>query len=349
MRSIPHSRPTLGDEEARAVSRVILSSHPAQGPVVEAFERAMADYIGVRYGVAVSSGTAALHLALLALGIKEGDEVIIPDYTCTALLNAVLYTGATPVAVDVLPREYAMDPSEVKKALSRKTKAVILVHPFGLPAPVEEILSFGLPVIEDLAQAVGASFHGVMAGRSGHISVVSFYATKMLTTGEGGMVLTSSSEIVEKVRDLRDYDNREDHRVRFNYKMTDMGAAMGLVQLKRLPEFIEKRREIALYYNRAFSNLPLELPIFEAERGHVYYRYVVEVEGKAAPFLKALKDRGVEARRPVFKPIHAYIGGGDCRVSEMAWERSISLPIYPSLSKEEMERVAGAVREVFGQ
>lgn len=347
MRSIPHSRPTLGGEEARAVSRVILSSHPAHGPVVEAFERAMAGFIGVRYGVAVSSGTAALHLALLALGVGEGDEVIIPDYTCTALLNAVLYTRATPVPVDIIPKEYTLDPSEVKRLLSRRTKAIILVHPFGLPAPVEEILSFGIPVVEDLAQALGASSRGVMVGRSGHISVVSFYATKMITTGEGGMVLTSSSEIMEKVRDLRDYDNREDYRVRFNYRMTDMGAAMGLVQLKRLPGFIEKRREIAHYYNRSFSHLPLELPIFEAHIGHVYYRYVVEVEGEAAPFLKALGERGVEARRPVFKPIHAYTGEGGCRVSQRTWERAISLPIYPSLSEEEKRRVVEAVEEVF--
>lgn len=349
MRYIPHSRPTLGREEAKAVSQVILSSHPAQGRMVEAFERAMADYIGVRYGVAVSCGTAALHLSLLALGVKEGDEVIIPDYTCTALLNAVLYTGATPVPVDILPKDYSMDPSEVRKALSRKTKAIIMVHPFGLPAPVEEILSFGLPVIEDLAQAVGASFDGGMVGRSGHVSVVSFYATKMLTTGEGGMVLSNSPEIAERVRDLRDYDGREDYRLRFNYKMTDIGAAMGLVQLRRLPEFIKRRREIALYYHKAFSHLSLELPIFEAGREHVYYRYVVEVKGDVASFLHALRDRGVEAKRPVFKPIHGYIGGGNYRVSQMVWERSLSLPIYPSLSKEEREMVAGAVREVFGQ
>ncbi len=349
MRLIPHSRPTLGKDELESVINTISTGCISQGKLVENFEELVAGFIGVKGGVAVSSGTAGLHLALLALDIGKRDGVIIPDYTCTALLNAVKYVEATPQIVDIIPGEYSIDPIAVKKKVSKKTKAIILVHAFGLPADIKEIKSIGLPVIEDMAQAIGATYKGRMVGNFGELSVVSFYATKLMTTGEGGMVLSNSLSLLKKVRDLRDYDERGDYKVRYNYKMTDLQAAIGLVQLKRLPEFIKKRKEIASYYDETLKTLPISLPIFRKERGHVYYRYIVEVKKSLSAVISSLKRRGVDAKRPVYKPIHQYLQGKPLVNSLETWKKSLSIPIYPTLANDDREKVAKTMIEVLSE
>ncbi|MBI5287176.1 MAG: DegT/DnrJ/EryC1/StrS family aminotransferase, partial [Deltaproteobacteria bacterium] len=288
---------------------------------------------------------AGLHLSLLVLGVGEGDEVIIPDYACTALLNAVKYVRATPRIVDIIPGEYNIEPSEVKKALSRHTKAIILVHSFGLPGAIKEIKSFGIPVIEDIAHAVGAIYEdGGKVGSLGDVCVVSFYATKVMTTGEGGMVLSDIPSILDMVRDLRSYDEKEDYRIRFNCKITDIQAAMGLIQLKRLSRFIEKRREIADYYTHALKDLPLNPPV--CRKGHIYYRYVVEVD-MLENVISHLHGMGVEAKRPVFKPLHRCLGMKGPADSIKAWERALSIPIYPSLTEGERETVVAAMKKAL--
>ncbi|MBM4272745.1 MAG: DegT/DnrJ/EryC1/StrS aminotransferase family protein, partial [Deltaproteobacteria bacterium] len=242
---IPHSRPTLDQDDYASVLHILKSGHLAQGKQVEQFEKDLSSLIGVRGGVAVSSGTAALHLALLSLNTGSGDEIIIPDFVCTAPLNAIRYTGAVPVIADIDPLTYNIDVGDLKKRLTKKTKAIIIPHMFGLPADMEEILSLGIPVIEDCAQSLGSRYRDSCTGRLGTLSIFSFYATKMIATGEGGMVLSDDESLLEKIRDLRDYDEKELYTVRYNYKMTDFQAAFGISQLKKLFSFIKRRKEIA--------------------------------------------------------------------------------------------------------
>jgi perosamine synthetase len=242
---IPHSRPTLGEDEVRAVTAVIRSGHIAEGEVVARFEKAFAGKMGVQHAVATSSGTAALHLILLAMGIGPGDEVIIPSYVCTALLHAVHYVRARPILAEIDPVTYNIDPDDVQKHITTRTKAIIVPHMFGLSANLDKLLNLDVPLIEDCAQAVGGTYHQKPLGTFGDAAIFSFYATKMMATGEGGMAASDSDEIIERIRDLKTYDEKEADKVRYNYKMTDVQAAIGEVQLGRLDDFIGERKRIA--------------------------------------------------------------------------------------------------------
>lgn len=337
---IPHSRPTIDSEDTEAVADVIKSGQIAQGLKAQEFEGVVASYIGVKGAVAVSSGTAALHLSLLCLGVKHGDEVIIPSYTCPALLNAVYYTGAIPRLADIDVRSYNIDPNFVEDYLRRKrVKAIIIVHTFGEPVDIDAFLElskrYSIPIIEDSAQALGATFRGRRIGGFGLISILSFYATKLITTGEGGMLLSGMDDFLEKARDLRDYDKKEVFQLRYNYKMTDIEAALGLSQFKKLPSFLKRREEIAMTYNRALGKS-------HEKEGRIYYRYIL-----GSPHVERLiglmeKD-GISCRRPVFKPLHHYTGEKGFPQTERAWERSISIPIYPSLTDKEVQRITDSL------
>lgn len=294
----------------------------------------------------MNSGTAALHLSLLSLGIGEDTEVIIPSYVCTALLNAIHYVGATPVLVDIDPDTYNITPQAIKEALAAKTGAVIVPHMFGLPADIDSIVSLGVPVIEDCAHAVGATFKGEKAGSFGALSILSFYATKMLGAGEGGMVLSDNSDFAETIRDLRDYDEKEIFRVRYNYKMTDIQAALCEGQLKKLSSFIRERKKIAGIYNGALQSTDVKTPLQPENRDHVFYRYVIK--HKHAPdLMKDMKQRAIECRRPVFKPLHRYMQHAGYPATEKAWRESISIPIYPSLREEEAYLMVDSIKEVL--
>jgi len=263
---IPHSRPTLDYTDEEALLTVIRSGHISQGKEVAALEGEFADFIGVKHAIAVSSGTAALHLSLVALGVGPGDEVILPDFVCTALLNAVRYVGATPILTDVNGEDYNIDVNEVAKKRSRKTGAVIVPHMFGLPADMEALAALDLPLIEDCAQAVGSTYRGKKTGCLGKLAIFSFSATKMLTTGEGGMVATDDDLIAAVVRDFREYDEKTTDGIRYNYKLTDMQGAMGRSQLKRLTAFINRRREIAYVYNERLASFGIPIPRVPQER-----------------------------------------------------------------------------------
>jgi dTDP-4-amino-4,6-dideoxygalactose transaminase len=210
---IPHSRPTLGPEELRRVTRVFESRHIAQGEMVQRFEQTLAAKLGAEYAVCTSSGTAALHLTLLAMNIGDPDEVIIPSYVCSALLNAVNYVGATPVLADVDPETCNIDPADVKRRLTGRTRAIIVPHLFGLAANLDDLLNLKVPIIEDCAQAIGGSYHHKPLGSFGQAAIFSFYATKMITTGEGGMVVSNSKKFIERTRDLREYDKSADYKI----------------------------------------------------------------------------------------------------------------------------------------
>ena len=331
---IPHSKPTIDETDIQAVASVIRSGNIAQGSAVERFEQKLAGYIGVKRGVATSSGTAALHLALLALDITGKDTVALPSYVCTAVLNAVNYVGAAPLLIDTHPDTFNMDVEDLKRRLTPQVKAIIIPHTFGLAADLEEIMALGIPVIEDCAQSIGATYKNKMAGSFGKISIFSFYATKMITTGEGGMVLSDSEEFLGKIRDLRDYDNRGNYVTRYNYKMADFQASLGLSQLKRLENFIEIRRSIAQKYNNEFKNL-CSLPVsHKNDSKHIYYRYTVKLRRDIESFLKLSKEKGINCERPVFKPLHRYMNLSGFTNTDSVWENAVSIPIYPTLTEK---------------
>lgn len=346
-RLIPHSRPTLGAAEARSVMKVVQSGQLAQGPEVASFEDEMSDRTGVEGAVAVNSGTSALHLGLLALGIGPGDEVLVPSYVCRALLNAVRYTGGTARLVDVDPDSFNIDPDRVGKALTKRSRAVIVPHLFGLPAELRALRALGVPIIEDCAHAIGASYRGKPVGTFGIFSFCSFYATKLMTSGEGGMILSRSQKILDRVRSLREYDRKSSPALSFNYKMTDLQAAIGRVQLKRLPAFIARRKALAGRYNAALAGLPIQIPGVYPDRDHCYYRYVIRVKGGLRPALERFRKRGISCERPVFRPLHHLTGQRGFPGTEHVFRRAISVPLYPSLSDREVERILSETVKVF--
>jgi len=338
---IAHSAPFVGAEEEDAVVRVLRSGRLAQGPEVEAFEEECAARVGRKYGVAVSSGTAALHLALHALGVDENDTVVIPAYACASLLTAITMQRTTAHLCDV-----GADFNLVAAKLP-PCSAVVLPHLFGKAAQRPDHSR----VIEDLAQSIGGE-----TGRDGVVAIASFYATKLMTTGEGGMVLTDTPDIADHVRDHRDYDNRDDFLPRFSYKMTEMQAAMGRVQLRRLPEFLAARRRIAFHYLERLCDVPLALP---DARDHVFFRFVVRTN-RQAELIEHLKRLGVEAKRPVHRPAHPYANDGKraARIAtssggvpgaDHAHETAVSLPIHPRMSEEDADTVVEAVHRFFDE
>ena len=344
---LPHSRPTLGPEEIKAVSDVIASGYIAEGSVVRDFERTFTKRMNVGYAIATSSGTAALHLALLALQIGPADEVIIPSYVCTALLNAVRYVGATPVLADVNPESYNIDPDDARKHVTPRTKAIIVPHLFGMVADVKNLLKLNLPIIEDCAQSVGASFNRQLCGRFGDMAVFSFYATKVLTCGEGGMVVSNSKELADRISDLKTYDQKGTDKIRFSYKMTDFQAAMGLTQLTRLNSFLERRRMIAQEYRKAFETMNLKLP--PDDPGHIYYRFVIELNHDSGDWIQKILKKGIGAARPVYLPLHKHLNQSGYVVTEAAWRQSISIPIYPSLAPQEVDRIVETLTNLFNE
>jgi dTDP-4-amino-4,6-dideoxygalactose transaminase len=343
--AIPHSKPTLGHKEITAVTGAIQSGRIARGDRVKQFERAMADRIGLPYASATNSGTSALHLSLMALAIGSGDEVIMPSFVCTALLNAVRYVGAIPVIADIRPTAYNIDPDDVIHRITPHTKAIIVPHMFGLPAEAERLAALGIPLIEDCAQTLATFSGGQAVGTFGDLSVFSFYATKVMTTGEGGMVLSRSRDLMDRIENLKAYDEKTDNKIRYNYKMTDVAAAMGLVQLSHLDRFIDQRKKIAEAYLKAFDAFGIKLP--PRNNGHIFFRFVIETDYETNRVLTLMSEAGVGAARPVFRPLHRYLGLTGYPVTERAFKKSVSIPIYPDLSAVDVEYIANTVKKTM--
>ena len=364
-RPIPVSEPTLGPNTLRYVQRCIETNWISSiGSYVTEFQERFAECCGVRYGVATSNGTTALHLALAALGLAAGDEVIVPTFTMIATANAVAYTGARPVLVDSEARTWNVDPNQVADKITNRTKAIIPVHTYGHPVDMDPILELahkhGLYVVEDAAEAHGAQYKGRPAGSLGHCGCFSFYGNKIVSTGEGGMVVTNDEELAQIAANLRDHAFSEVrhfwHEYRgFNYRMTNLQAAIGLAQVECFDELVDSRIRHAQHYNRLLAGAPgITLPPATEGVKNVYWMYGILIGdefGVSRDELRtALAARGVETRT-FFVPMHVQpiyfrdYRGERYPVAEDLCRRGLYLPSSSSLTEPEIEYVAGQILE----
>jgi perosamine synthetase len=352
---IPAARPLLGDEEREAVDRVLRSGMVAQGPEVAAFEEEFSAVVDGRRCVAVNSGTSALHLAFLAGGIGPGDEVVVPSFTFAATANSVALTGATPVFADIEPDHFCLDPRAVEAVLTPRTKAVMPVHLYGHPAAMDDFTALAeahdLLLFEDAAQAHAASLGGVPVGAFGLAASFSFYPTKNMTSGEGGMVTTASDELARTVQLLRNQGMEkryENEVVGFNTRMTDLHAAIGRVQLRKLAGWNKQRQANAGFLDENLEGVVVP-PVADGAV-HVYHQYTVRVPGHDRDaFAAELAARGVGTG--VYYPIpnHRLPSFGltlDLPETERAASEVLSLPVHPALTEAELETVVSVVNAV---
>lgn len=343
---IPHARPSIAEEDVARVAAVVRSGQLAQGPEVAALERELAARLRVEAAAVVASGSAALELALRALDVGAGHEVLIPTYVCDALHHAVVRCGAAPVLVDADPATLSLAAKDAEARLTARTRALIVPHAFGLAIDLAPFVALGVPVIEDCAQALGAEVDGRPAGGAGALAVCSFYATKLIAAGEGGAVVGPAA-LVQRVRETRDYDERETLAPRTNAKLTDMQAALARSQLARLDAFVARRRAIAARYRERLGRAACRLPP-DAGRRHVYHRFVVGLERDPAQVEAMLGARGIAARRPVFRPAHRALGLAGYAEAERLWSTALSIPCYPALADGEVDRVADGLLAALG-
>ena len=341
---IPHSSPTLSGEDQHAVADVVAGGVLVHGPRLEAFERELATRLHRERALAVSSGSAALHLALRAMEVGPGDRVAIPSYGCISLLQAVRRAGAEPLLIDCDPATFQLDPDDLRRRLTRDTSVCVLVHAFGLPASVSDVAEVGPPVVEDVATAIGARHDGRPVGSEGRCTVCSFNATKVLTTGGGGALVADDPALMTQAIDLVEYDARDDAEVRYNERMGEIAASLGLSQLARLDLFLEERRAIARVYREELAGAPVHLPGVRSGSEPAWHRFVVRVAGGAAPVRAALAERGIDSPLPVHRPLHHILGRTGFPGADTAHEEALSLPIYPSLSHDDARCVAREIR-----
>lgn len=353
---IPPARPIIGEDEVEAVSRVIRSGMVAQGPEVATFEGEFSAALAAgAHCVAVNSGTSALHVGLLAAGIGPGDEVIVPSFTFAATGNSVALTGATPVFADIDDATFCLDPDHVESQITERTKAIMPVHLYGHPAPMDRLLEVAkrhdLVLFEDCAQAHGATWDGQQVGTFGAFGGFSFYPTKNMTAGEGGMITTKDEELAHRAAMLRNQGMAQRYAnelVGLNNRMTDINAAIGRVQLAKLAQWTAKRQENAAFLDANLSGVVV--PPVDPRATHVYHQYTIRVEGDRDGFVAALKDEyGVGSgvyypipnhRLPSLAP---YAPGLDLPATEKAAAEVVSLPVHPSLTEADLDRIVEGV------
>ncbi|MBD0370357.1 MAG: DegT/DnrJ/EryC1/StrS aminotransferase family protein [Pyrinomonadaceae bacterium] len=343
---IPHSKPCLGDEDLRAVASVLETGMIAEGALVREFEEAMSRYLGLRGGVAAPSGTSALFLALKALGVGAGDEVIIPTYTCRSVWDAVRATEASAVLCDITD-DWCMSAETIRPHVSKQTKAIVLVHTFGIMAEVDEVCALGIPVIEDCCQSLGAKSGECIAGTKGDLCVLSFHATKLLTTGEGGMALANDEKLLRKLRALKQGEDGP-LMLRYRQPLTDLQAALGLSQLGNYDNFLQRRHVIAEQYFIELEGLPVELP--QAVKGRsIFFRFPLGVSGEFDAFRRRFDTEGIQVRRGVDSLLHRQCGLSDATFpnATRSFSRTLSIPLYPALSPVDCSRVVEVCRSVF--
>ena len=373
---IPYGRQWVSDEDIAAVVAILRGDWLTTGPTVQEFERRLADVAGTAEAVAVSSGTAALHAAMFALGVGCGDEVIVPALTFVASANCVVYQGGTPVFADVEPDTLLIDPDKVVAKITPRTRAIVTVDYAGQPCNYEALTDIagrhGLPLIADCCHALGASYSGRAVGSLGLLNVFSFHPVKPITTAEGGAVTTNDPALAQRLRLFRNHGISTDHRQReqagswyyemtelgFNYRLSDLQCALGLSQLSQLPGWVARRREIARRYDAAFAAVPQVTSLaVRPGVGHAYHLYVIQIDPKAAErgqVFTALRGAGIGVNVH-YLPVHRHpfyrrrfgTSAGLCPVAEAAYERILSLPIFPRMTDADVDYVIHIVAKVM--
>ena len=375
---IPYGRQWIDEDDIKAVVEVLRGDYLTTGPKIKEFEESLTQYTGAKYAVAISNGTAALHAACFAAGIKEGDEVITTPITFAASANCVLYMGAKPVFADINPRTYNIDPDEIRSKVTERTKAIIPVHFTGQPCDMDEILKiaqeYNLIVIQDGAHAIGAEYKGKKIGSIGDMTTFSFHPVKHITTGEGGAITTNNEELYKELILFRTHGITRDKDVLlkdegpwyyeqqclgYNYRITDIQAALGISQLDKLKGFLALRREYVKRYNEAFSAVnEIDLPYQLEDINSAWHLYIIKLKlerlgcGRRQVF-EELKDKGIGVNVhyiPVYyHPYYRQLGynKGLCPRAEELYERIITLPLFPKMEREDIEYVISNVKEVI--
>ena len=359
---IPVYQPELSGNEKKYVNECLDTNWiSAKGHFVSDFENKTAEFLDVNHAISVSNGTVALHLALMALGIGEGDEVILPSLTYVASANAITYTGALPVFADSLYESWQIDPEDVKRKITDRTRAIMVVHLYGQPCDMDAIMKIAkehdLFVVEDCAEAFGSTYKGKCVGGFGDISAFSFYGNKTITTGEGGMVVTNDQVLYERASHMKDqglaFDREYWHDiVGYNYRMTNICAAIGLAQLEQAEDFIRRKKQVADYYIEYLKDVPVEVPPVVKDTVNTYWMFSILLpKAKERDALRQkLKDGGVETR-PLFYPIHLMPMYSQkyrkLKVSEDLGLRGINLPSWPGLSEENIKYICEIIRDFY--
>lgn len=366
---LPMSAPEIDDADIQGIAEVLRSGRLALGPRAEEFERRMADYVGARHAVAVNSGTAALHLIVKSLGLGSGDEVLVPSFTFAASVNAILFEGCVPIFVDIEPETKNLDPRDLERKITPRTRAILVVDVFGHPVEWDAIQPIAkehhLPVIDDACEALGAEYKGTKIGQFGDAAAFSFYPNKQMTLGEGGIVVTNDSTIANLSRSLRNQGRGTagswlDHeRMGYNYRLPEMSAALGISQFKRLESFLEKREFVARMYGERLAGLDwVRPPVVRPYVKMSWCLYCVTLaEGlERDPVAQAMESQGIPTRA-YFSPVHLqpYIREkwgckpGDLPVTESVAARSLALPFFNNLSEDQVElvvsKMAAAVKQ----
>jgi len=372
---IPYGRQQVDEDDIQAVVEVLRSDWLTTGPQVGLFEEAVAAFAGARHGVAVSSGTAALHASMQAIGIGPGDEVIVPAITFVATANCVVYQGGIPVFADVEPATLLINPDEVRQRITPKTRAIIAVDYAGQPCDYDKLRQIAdehhLYLVSDSCHSLGAEYRGRRVAEIADLTVFSFHPVKHITTGEGGMVVTNQAELAAKMKRFRNHGISTDHRQReslgtwhydmtelgFNYRLPDINCALGRSQLQKLPGWLARRREIAAWYDEALTEIPFVQPLArQADCSPAYHLYVIALElarlrVSRDEVFQAMREAGIGVNvhyRPVylheFYRRHFGTQAGQCPAAEEALARIISLPLYPALQQHEMQRVVEVLR-----
>jgi UDP-4-amino-4-deoxy-L-arabinose-oxoglutarate aminotransferase len=347
MIEIPHSKPLITKGDKAAIEAVLESDMIAEGARVRQFEEAVSNYLGLLGGFAVASGTNALFLSLRGLGVGIGDEVILPTYVCRSVWDAVVWTGATPVLCDIR-EDWCIDVTKVKPLVTRSTRAVIVVHTFGIAAEIHPLCDLDIPIIEDCCQALGAKRGNRMVGTFGELCVLSFHATKLLTTGEGGMVLTGRGRLLEKLSGFKQ-GSPDRCEVRYRAPLTDFQAALGLSQLRQYDSFVQRRQSIADYYFTRLADIPVELPILVRDRS-IFFRFPLRIRRDFEEVRLAFHEDGIHVRRGVDTLLHRLFGMDPEAFpeAERCFAETLSIPLYPALTDKACERIVRVCHRILG-